>query len=374
MIKYAYSGARIFDGTDLWRDRVLLREGNVCLGLTDNAPAGFTEVALNGGIVAPGFVDLQANGGGGVMLNDAPTVDTVRTMAQAHWNTGTRGFFPTLITDTPKKTALAIDAVAQAIQDAVPGVIGLHLEGPHLSVAKKGAHSAELIRPMTPTDEAVLLEAASRIPNLLATVAPESVTPEQIARLSAVGIVVSLGHSDCSFEIACACFQAGAQATTHLFNAMSQMQPRAPGLVGAALHSGVAAGVIADGIHVHPANIAAALRASDGLFLVTDAMATLGSEIDGFNLNGRRVSRAEGRLTLEDGTLAGADLTIAQAIRVMVDKVGVGLEVALGMATSRPAGLLREQGGLGTFQPGVTWTGVYLSDGFEVRVVEGMVR
>lgn len=367
MTKTAYHGARIFDGNRILDEQVLLIDERDLIGITQSVPAGFNDEHLEGGVIMPGFVDLQANGGGGVILNDAPTVENLRIIAEAHQGCGTRGFLPTLITDTREKTAQAIEAVAQALAADVPGVVGLHLEGPHLSVARKGAHAADLIRPMEASDEAFLIDAATRIPNLMVTVGPESVSPDQITRLSDAGIIVSLGHSDCSFDDAMAYLEAGARVVTHLFNAMSQMQPRAPGLVGAALQSGVAAGLIADGKHVHPANIATAMQANDALFLVTDAMATLGSDIDGFMLNGRRISRADGRLTLEDGTLAGADLTMARAIQVMIEEAGVALETALAMATARPADLLRDRGTLGALVPGTAWTGIYLNNAFEVQ-------
>ena len=371
MIKTAYSGAQIFDGSQFWQNRILLIEGSELCGFAETVPAGFHEVHLDGGVLAPGFVDLQANGGDGVMFNDAPSLETVQIIASAHWATGTRGVLPTLISDTPERTAAAIDAVDNALAQGVLGVAGLHLEGPHLSVARKGAHAEEMIRPMTPDDETSLIEAAARIPNLMVTVAPESVSLEQIARLSAAGIVVSLGHSDCSFDEAVACLNAGAICVTHLFNAMSQMQARMPGLVGATLSSGVAAGLIADGFHVHPATLALAIRANSNLFLVTDAMATLQSNIQSFELNGRCVNRGEGRLTLEDGTLAGADLSMDQAIRVMVEQVDANLETALAMATSRPASLLRASGTLGTLTPGTEWTGIYLDKTLMPRPLPG---
>ncbi|MEO1025318.1 MAG: N-acetylglucosamine-6-phosphate deacetylase [Pseudomonadota bacterium] len=362
MAKIAYSGARIFDGARLLEGNILLLDGELIQGFADTAPDGFAEVALDGGVLMPGFVDLQTNGGGGVMFNDAPSLETLKALANAHWTSGTRGLLPTLISDTPAKTVAAIDAVERALNQDVLGVAGLHLEGPHLSAARKGAHAETMIRPMTPEDEAVLLDAATRIPNLMITIAPESVTPDQVTRLSAAGIVVSLGHSDCRFEEAAAYFEAGAVCVTHLFNAMSQMQAREPGLVGATLYSGVAAGIIADGIHVHPASLAAATNANGNLFLITDAMATFQSNIESFELNGRKIerSRAEHRLTLADGTLAGADLSMDQAIKVMVEQVGVDLESALAMATSRPASLLRDPGTLGTLTPGTLWTGIYL--------------
>jgi N-acetylglucosamine-6-phosphate deacetylase len=329
----AYRAAQIFDGTTLRRG-VLLVEGGVVAGIVDAAPAAVPVADLQG-LVCPGFVDLQVNGGGGVMLRDA---GTLVQMAAALARLGTTSFLPTLITDAPAQTRIAVDAVAAG---GCPSVVGLHLEGPHLSVARKGAHDASLIRAMTADDLAYLCDARARVGRLMVTVAPESVSPDQIATLTRAGVVVSLGHSDCSYEVAMDCVAAGARVVTHLFNAMSQLGNRAPGLVGAALTDGrLDAGLIADGIHVHPATIRAALAAKAGpgeVFLVTDAMAVAGTEMTEFTLNGRVIHRQGGRLTLEDDTLAGADLDFATAIGVMVDVVGVPLDRALTMATRIPA-------------------------------------
>ncbi len=328
-----YKADQIFDGTTLRRG-VLLVDGGVVAGVVDVAPAG-VPVADLGGILCPGFVDLQVNGGGGVMLRDA---DTLRQMAQAHARLGTTSFLPTLITDTPAQTRRVVDAVASG---GVAGIVGLHLEGPHLSVARKGAHAAGLIRAMRDDDLAFLCAAGARVGRLMVTVSPESVTPAQIATLARAGVIVALGHSDCSYETAQEYVAAGATVATHLFNAMSQMTAREPGLVGAVLTDGqLDAGLIADGVHVHPATIRAALAAKAGpgeVFLVTDGMAVAGTLDTEFTLNGRVIHRREGRLTLADGTLAGADLDFAMAIGVMVDRVGVPLAQALAMATRIPA-------------------------------------
>jgi N-acetylglucosamine-6-phosphate deacetylase len=300
----------------------------------DAAPLGVPVTRL-GGIICPGFVDLQVNGGGGVMLRDAATLVQ---MAGALAGLGTTSFLPTLITDTPAQTRMAVEAVAAG---GVAGVVGLHLEGPHLSLARKGAHEAALIRVMDADDLAFLCDAPARVGRLMVTVAPESVSPAQIATMTRAGVIVALGHSDCSYETALECVAAGARVATHLFNAMSQMGGREPGLVGAVLTDGrLDAGLIADGIHVHVATIRAALAAKAGpgeVFLVTDAMAPAGTDVAAFTLNGRAIHRRDGRLTLADGTLAGADLDFATAIRVLVNRVGMPLEQALSMATRIPA-------------------------------------
>jgi N-acetylglucosamine-6-phosphate deacetylase len=371
----AYVGANIFDGMALHQGFALLLDAGAFHGVCEarSVPEGAEKIMLAGGTILPGFVDLQVNGGGGVMFNDDQSVTALAIIARAHARTGTAAILPTLITDTPARTRAAIAAVAQAIAQNVPGIIGLHLEGPHLDIARKGAHDPSLIRPMAAEDFALICGAARQLPNLMLTVAPKSVTPAQIAGLRAAGVIVSLGHSDCSYETALTCFDAGARCATHLFNAMSQLGNREPGLVGAVLDSGgVSCGLIADGIHVHPASIRAALGAKRGpgrVFLVTDAMSTLGSEITEFQLNGRRVLRQNGRLTLENGSLAGADLEMPSAISVMVNKVGATLSQALAMATVYPANVLRQPGEYGRFVTGYPSHAIHLGASFKTRAL-----
>lgn len=350
--QHAIVGAAVFDGTTMQEGAVvLITDAEPVITSVGDLPADVPRISLEGGVILPGFVDLQVNGGGGVMLNDAPDPATVAQMANAHWGLGTRGFLPTLITDTPARTTDAITAVAAAIAAGTPGVLGLHLEGPHLDPDRCGAHDPRLIRPMTDADLTQLLAAADTLPNLMVTLAPEAASPAQIAALAAAGVIVSLGHSNADYDTAMRAFDAGASAATHLFNAMSGLESRAPGLVGAALTCPAAsAGLIADGIHVHPATIRAALAAKQGpgtVFLVSDAMACAGSDIDSFTLNGRRITRRGGRLTLADGTLAGADLTMARAVEVLVNDVGMPLDDTLRRTTSAPASLLRNGMGVG---------------------------
>jgi len=254
-----------------------------------------------------------------------------------------------LITDAPEVTSATIEAAGEAISAGVPGLLGLHLEGPHLSVPRKGAHDASLIRPMDEADLALYLDAARRLPVLKITLAPENATAAQISALADTGVLVSLGHTDADFATCLAATKAGARCVSHLFNAMSQLGNRTPGCVGAALESeALSAGLIADGIHVHPATIRAALKAKTPpgmVFLVTDAMAPTGTDISEFELGGRRILRRDGQLTLEDGTLAGADLDFPRTLQVMVEQVGVTADQALKMATSIPAALIGTQAG-----------------------------
>lgn len=376
----AFVGADIFDGHQRHAGHALIVDGERISEIVaaDQVPSDAERVRLDGGLLCPGFVDLQVNGGGGIMFNDDQSVATLQTMALAHASLGATSFMPTLITDTPQHTERAIDAVAAAIDAGVDGIIGLHLEGPHLSLARKGAHDPTLIRAMDQQDIDQLLDAAKHLPALKITLAPESVTPDQIAVLCQANILVSLGHSDASFAMCEAAMRAGASCVTHLFNAMSQLGNREPGLVGAALSFGeLSAGLIADGIHVHPASVRAALQAKQApgqIFLVSDAMAVAGSDLTSFQLSGRTVNRHGNRLTLEDGTLAGADLDMLQAVRNIiawgVTDQGVSgekdaLADALAMATSGPAALVRNTHGIGTLKAGAKADILHLSAGLE---------
>ncbi|CUH46036.1 N-acetylglucosamine-6-phosphate deacetylase [Ruegeria atlantica] len=344
--KVIFRNGPIFDGSRLLPDHALVflegRSGEV---LPDAEVAQEKDVVdLNGDILSPGFVDLQVNGGDGVMFNDNPSVETIRRIAGAHRRLGVISLLPTLITDEPAKTRAAIDATIEAVRAQVPGVAGLHLEGPHLSVARKGAHDGNLIRPLEAADLNKLIEAANALPCLKVTVAPEAVSEKQVRAMSDAGILVSLGHSDADFATCQRYAAAGARCVTHLFNAMSQLGNREPGLVGAALASGtLSAGLIADGVHVHPAAMRAAWAAKTApgqIFLVSDAMAVAGTDQTEFTLEGRKIMRTEGRLTLADGTLAGADLDLTTAVGLLVKQVGVPLQDALAAATSYPAQLI----------------------------------
>ncbi len=364
----AFVGAEIFDGMSRHSGHALIVDAGRVAGIVpeNQVPPGALVEPVQGGVLAPGFVDVQVNGGGGVMFNDDQSVATLRTMAEAHARLGATSILPTLITDTPACTARAVHAVEAAIAEHVPGIVGLHLEGPHLSQARKGAHDSNLIRPMDEGDLTLLLDAARRLPVLKVTLAPETVTPCQIACLADSGILVSLGHSDASFDACQSATTAGARCVTHLFNAMSPLGSREPGLVGAALTIGdLSAGLIADGVHVHPQTVRAAMAAKAGpgaIFLVSDAMAVAGSTRTEFHLNNRLIRREQGRLTLEDGTLAGADLDLPTAVRNIIQWCAADADHALAMATSIPANLHPGFGQIGTLAEGAPADFVHLAE------------
>lgn len=354
-------GARLFDGVKLHAGgSVHIKDGRIS-GL-DFAKG----IDLGGGYLCPGYVDLQVNGGGGVMLNEAPTAQTLATMSEAHAQLGATTLLPTLITAPLEVFQDTVNAFEEARKQGVRGLAGLHIEGPHITRA--GAHDPSLLRPLSDVEISLYAHAARIVGHLKLTLAPELVRPDQIAALHAGGVQVFLGHTDAEYDNCCAASAAGAEGFTHLFNAMSGLSHRAPGCVGAALNDPtMSAGLIADGVHVHPDLLAMVWRAKAGedrLFLVSDAMAVAGTLDQSFTLNGRTVLRRNGCLTLEDGTLAGADLDLSAAIRNMV-RSGVPLSDAFAMATRVPADLIGRTD-IGRIEVGARADLIHLSDDLEL--------
>jgi N-acetylglucosamine-6-phosphate deacetylase len=337
----ALHAGRVFDGTTLWPDRTVLFDGARIVGVVapDAVPAGAERVDLpQDHVLAPGFIDLQVNGGGGVLFNDTPDAATLRRIASAHAQAGTTAILPTLISGTRPQRLAALAAVRAALAGGLEGIAGLHLEGPFIAPGRRGIHPALAITAMTDDDLFVLTEPFPA--PLLITLAPDRVPSGHIRRLVESGAIVFAGHSEATYAAAIAGFEAGISGVTHLYNAMSGFVPRAPGMVGAALDRGeVFASIIVDGHHSHYAavRIAFAAKGPDALLLVSDAMATAASDSTGFVLNGERIHLHEGRLVNDAGTLAGAHLTLAEAVRNAVCHAGLPFEAVLRMATHTPA-------------------------------------
>ncbi|MFT8247368.1 N-acetylglucosamine-6-phosphate deacetylase [Roseomonas sp. BN140053] len=360
--------ARIFDGEHWHEDAVLLFDGPRLRDLrpaTRGLPPGVLtlppELTL-----APGFVDTQVNGGGGVLLNDAPTPAAIATIAAAHRRFGTTALLPTLITDRRDAVRAALAATEAALAAGVPGVLGLHLEGPFINPARRGVHPPDRIARWEPGDLDLLASPALR----LVTLAPECVPPEAIAALVRRGVRVSLGHSDATAAQVRAAVAQGLRGATHLFNAMSPLGSREPGAVGAVLDEPrIIAGIIADGHHVSDASLRIALRCKGaaGLMLVTDAMSTIGISQQGFDLFGTPVTVVDGRPTTPDGTLAGSALDMASAVRHAVSRLGATPAEALAMAARTPAAFLGLDHELGTLRPGLRADIVALDAALHVR-------
>ena len=367
------SGARIFDGERFLDDHAVVVEGARIAAIVPHAerPQGSVR-ELGGGLIAPGYIDVQVNGGGGVLFNDDPTPEGIAKIAAAHRKYGTVGLLPTLVTDTPQVMAAAIAATREARQ-LTPATLGIHLEGPFLDPLRKGAHELCFIRDLEPIDITTIAEANCGA--VMLTLAPNRVGAANIAKLAQHGVLISLGHSNASYEEACAAVKAGGRAFTHLFNAMSAPVGREPGMVGAALDLDEAfVGIIADGHHVHEANLRMAFAAKrhDRFMLITDAMPPAAGGPDQFDLQGRRVTRADGYLRLEDGTLAGSILTMDEAVRYAVNAVRLDLADALAMASRVPATFLRRDTELGRIAPGYLASLVHLDN--DLRVLETWIE
>jgi N-acetylglucosamine-6-phosphate deacetylase len=366
-MRQIFSAAQIFDGTRLITGHALTVEDGI---ITKIGPTESIDPALKGGILAPAFVDLQVNGGGGIMLDGQADATRIAAICATHSLQGCAGVLPTLITDTAVSTRRVLAAGIEAARANVPGFLGLHLEGPHLDPRRKGAHDAAFIRPMEHDDLEQLIAAAQNLPVLKVTIAPSSVTPDQVRRLVQAGVIVSLGHTECSYAEAMTYIAAGAGCATHLFNAMAPMAARETGLAGAVLDSTLPAGIIADGVHVSAPALRLALRARpDGLFLVSDCMAFAGTDLTEMVLGGRSIRREGGRLTLADGTIAGADLRLDRALAVMVRQIGLTPEKALAMATSTPAAVIRQAKNLGHLTIGRRADMVYLDDDWQLQKI-----
>ena len=322
---------------------VCVRDGRIHSLAADpgERPAGVAIDDLEGRLLLPGFVDFQVNGGGGVLFNDEPTVAGIETIAEAHRRFGTTGFLPTLISDELAVLERAMAAVREALAAGVPGVLGIHIEGPFLNEQRRGIHERCKLRRLT---RAVFDELAP-LPNgkTLLTIAPESVEPGIIRKLVDKGFIVSAGHSNTDYAQMCAALEEGVSGFTHLFNAMSPLATREPGVVGAALDSRDSwCGIIADGHHVSPAALRIAYRCKPPgkLILVSDAMPPLGSPIEEFSLFGKTISVRDGACWDEHGTLGGTVLSMAEAVRNMMQFADIDLPTALELATCNPAAFL----------------------------------
>ncbi|AMX01981.1 N-acetylglucosamine-6-phosphate deacetylase [Microbulbifer thermotolerans] len=335
---------RLFDGEQIRSDIpvVIGDDGHICA-----IGGAVTEGAERlSGLLAPGLVDVQVNGGGGALFNNDPSVEALWKMSQAHARFGTTAFLPTLITDKVEVMQRAADAVSAALREGIPGVIGVHFEGPHLSVPKKGTHEERFIRPLS--DAELAIYARDDLGIKVVTLAPENVSQEDIRRLVALGVRVCLGHSNADGATAAAALRAGATGFTHLYNAMSPLQSREAGMVGTALISdGAWCGMIADGHHLCVEAMTLALKAKPRgkLMLVTDAMSLVGSDETSFPLFERIVTKRGDKLTSTTGELAGSHLDMISAVRNIRDWCGLELEEALRMGSLYPAQFLRSSAG-----------------------------
>ncbi|HTL49580.1 MAG TPA: N-acetylglucosamine-6-phosphate deacetylase [Steroidobacteraceae bacterium] len=367
----ALVNARVLADDGFLDDHAVLLEGE---RIVDVVPAADPRCRsaerhdLGGHLLLPGFLDTQVNGGGGVLFNAEPTVDAIRAIGEAHRRFGTTGFLPTLISDDLHIVARAVDAVRAALEGGVPGVLGIHIEGPYLNVARKGVHSSEKLRGLD--ESAIGLLTSLHKGKTLVTLAPEMTTPAIISKLASAGVVVSAGHTNATYREIRTALEHGLTGFTHLFNAMSQLTGREPGVVGAALDDpGSWCGIIVDGRHVDPTVLRIALRCKrrDRFMLVTDAMPSVGAAEKSFSLQGRMISVADGVLVDEEGTLAGSDTDMASTVRNAIELLGLELPEAARMASQYPAEFLGLGGELGRIARGYRANLVLVDDEINVQ-------
>jgi N-acetylglucosamine-6-phosphate deacetylase len=364
---FTIAAPQLFDGTVMRGPALVRVSGGLIedVSFEDVVPLGIPALPPDT-ILAPGFIDIQVNGGGGVLLNDDPTEAGVRRIVEAHRRTGTTGCLPTLITDRTDVVERLAAVAPGSLQ--IPGVLGFHLEGPALNKARKGIHLESEIRVPNARDLAAM-KSISDCGRSIVTLAPECVPPSLIDDLLGAGLRLSAGHSEATQAQIEQAADRGVTGVTHLFNAMSQLTAREPGVVGAALDDErLFAGIICDGLHVDPLSLRVAMRCKgpDRLMLITDAMPPVGTDLRHFLLQGRRITLQGARLTGSDGTLAGAHLTMMQAVRNAVALLRVGIADVLTMASRTPATFLGLESQLGTIAPGYRADLVAFSSKFEV--------
>lgn len=351
---FRFTNGHVVVADAVWRGAEIVVTGDRIAAIRPLDAQAQDAIDLDGGWVMPGFIDTQVNGGGGVLFNDRTDVEGVRAIAAAHARYGTTALLPTLISESPDRIAMALDAVDAAIEAGVPGVVGVHIEGPFLNVARKGIHDPARFRLL---DAAMVdLLARPRRGKVMLTLAPELAQLDDIARLAAAGVRVCAGHTEVPYDAALAAFDAGLSGITHLFNAMPPMVQRSPGLVGAALDDPRPwCGLIVDGVHVAPAVLRIALRARgfERMMLVTDAMSSVGAETKDFVLQGRQIRVRDGICSYEDGTLAGSDLDMAAAVANAMGMLGLEPAVAARLAAGNPAAFLGLEAERGTLAVGL---------------------
>jgi N-acetylglucosamine-6-phosphate deacetylase len=365
--RFTIAAPQLFDGTSLRGASLVTVSGGLIESVSFGQVASPATVSLPAdAILAPGFIDIQVNGGGGVLLNDEPTEEGVRRIVEAHRRTGTTGSLPTLISDCTEVIERLAAAAPASVQ--IPGVLGLHLEGPALNKARTGIHLESAIRAPSPRDLAAMQSIGS-CGRSVVTVAPECVPPSLLDSLIEAGFRISAGHSEATAMQIRQSADGGLTGVTHLFNAMSQLSAREPGMVGAALDDErLFAGIICDGIHVDPVSLRIAMRCKgrNRLMLVTDAMPLIGTDQTDFLLQGRRITLQGDRLSGPDGTLAGAHLTMMQAVHRAVALLGLTLADALTMASRTPAAFLGLEAELGAIAPGYRADLVAFNSNFDV--------
>jgi len=370
-MKYALIGARIFDGYSIVEQSALLVENDQIIDIVPSSSVGtsYEKIELQGGLLAPGFIDLQINGAGGVLLNNAPTEETMQIMADSIAAYGVTRILPTLISDDQTVTREAVQAALSATKKN-SGVLGIHIEGPFFNSKKSGVHQKDKIRVLQEDDWDWLTQLAA-IPAIV-TLAPEKMQLDEIEKMDRLGIRICAGHTNAHYDDIAEAHEKGLSGFTHLFNAMRAMNSREPGVVGAALSlNNTWAGIIADGIHVHPASINTAIEAKsyEKIFLVSDAMATVASDTNQFKLYNETIELKDGQLINSEGRLAGSAISLLDAVQYCINEVNIPAEKVLAMASRVPAEFMQLDDQFGTFSKGKTADICWLSDDWNIQKV-----
>lgn len=359
---------RVFDGERFVEDATVTIDGGRIERIETGAADGGAVTNLGRGTLAPGFIDLQVNGGGGVLFNNDPSSAALARIIDAHRRGGTTSLLPTLISDSPKIQRKGVAAVSKAIAANEHSLLGVHLEGPHLDRGRRGVHREEFVRPIGDDDLVWLAELAGAM-TVIVTLAPEHVAPHEIEALADAGVIVCAGHTNANYQVAVDAAAHGLRGFTHLYNAMSQLGSREPGVVGAALDlDDCWCGIIVDGHHVSPAAVRIAHRAKlpGKLCLVSDAMATAGTDATSYKLYGDLVNVVDGCLRDSDGRIAGSTIRLIDAVRVGHVEVGLGLDECLRMASLYPAEFIGRADRLGRIREGYRADLVLFDEDFAV--------
>jgi len=354
-MKYGIVNCDIFTGEKVLYDKAIIVEGERIKEIVDidRIPSDIDVIDLKGLNIAPGFIDLQVNGGGGYLFNDNPSEDTIQKIYEGHKKFGTVNFLPTIFTMPTEKIFKAIKSVSNCIKENKFGVLGLHIEGPYINKEKAGVHDKNNIKKISDEELDAIIKNGRGVVKLM-TIAPEVVKKEHVKKLTNNDIVVSAGHTLATYEETMIGFDWGITCVTHLFNAMSQFNSRSPGVVGAAYDSeNVWASIIVDGFHVHFASVRISkIVKKSKLFLITDSMPPVGSDTKKFRLGDLTIMYKDGRCMTKEGILAGSGLDMSTAIRNCVQKVGITLDEALRMASTYPAEVIHKEHELGKIKPG----------------------
>ena len=370
-MKQALLGSQIFCGERFYDDHALLVEGKSIVDIVDknNTPDNFNKIELDQGILAPGFIDLQVNGGGGVLFNNSPNKESLNTIIKAHQFFGTTSVMPTVISDSLEVLEQCIKTVTEEIKNN-SSLLGIHIEGPFFNTKYRGVHQKQYISTIN-SDYLNLFESLKGFPVML-TLAPECISSQQLKHLTSLGIKTLAGHSDATYDELDDAIKNGLDGFTHLFNAMGQISAREPGVVGSALHfENTFASIIVDLHHVHPSLIQLAyqLKPTGKLFFISDSMATINHGKPSFELYDEVVNESDGRLVNSEGKLAGSSITQIDAVKNAYQKCNIPLNQALAMASRYPAEYLGIENHLGSLKPGYRADLVHFDSNFKVHNV-----